>query len=52
LRPRRSRAGTRAGKKAGPPVHDDRVGRDFTATGPNQLWLTDITEYRTGEGKL
>ena len=41
-----------SGKKAGPPVHDDLVGRDFTADQPNQLWLTDITEHRTGEGKL
>ncbi len=41
-----------SGKKAGPPVHDDLVRRDFTATGPNQLWLTDITEHRTAEGKL
>jgi putative transposase len=39
-------------RKAGPPVHDDLVGRDFTATGPNELWLTDITEHRTDEGKL
>ena len=39
-------------KKAGPPVHDDLVQRDFTADGPNQLWLTDITEHWTGEGKL
>ncbi|MCO4699652.1 IS3 family transposase [Streptomyces sp. RO-S4] len=38
--------------KVGPPVHDDRVRRDFTASGPNQLWLTDITEHATGEGKL
>ena len=44
--------GRGSGKKAGPPVHDDLVGRDFTATGPNQLWLTDITEHRTAEGKL
>jgi putative transposase len=34
-------------KKAGPPVHDDLVGRDFTAERPNALWLTDITEHRT-----
>jgi len=40
------------GKKAGPPVHDDLVRRDFTADGPNRLWLTDITEHATGEGKL
>ena len=26
--------------------------RDFTAAGPNELWLTDITEHRTAEGKL
>ena len=33
------------GKKAGPPVHDDHVRRDFTARAPNKLWLTDITEH-------
>ncbi|SER97005.1 Transposase InsO and inactivated derivatives [Lentzea albida] len=42
----------RTGKKAGPPVHDDLVRRDFTATAPNRLWLADITEHRTAEGKL
>ena len=40
------------GKKPGPPVHDDLVQRDFTAQAPNRLWLTDITEHPTGEGKL
>ncbi|MEU6707352.1 IS3 family transposase [Streptomyces wuyuanensis] len=40
------------GGKAGPPVHDDLVRRDFTASGPNRLWLTDITEHATGDGKL
>jgi putative transposase len=40
------------GGKVGPPVHDDLVNRDFTAEGPNELWLADITEHRTGEGKL
>ena len=40
------------GKKPGPPVHDDLVQRDFTADAPNQLWLADITEHWTGEGKL
>jgi putative transposase len=39
-------------KKPGPPVHDDLVERDFTASGPNRLWLTDITEHPTAEGKL
>lgn len=47
--------------KPGPPVHGDllavvdvkgRVSHDFTASAPNQKWLTDITEHRTGEGKL
>jgi transposase InsO family protein len=33
-------------------VHDDLVRRDFTASGPNQLWLTDITEHPTDQGKL
>ena len=38
--------------KAGPPVHDDLVGRAFTASAPNVTWLTDITEHSTSEGKL
>ncbi len=49
------------GKKPGPPVHDDRCavvddkGRtrhEFSAEAPNELWLTDITEHWTNEGKL
>lgn len=40
------------GKKPGPPVHDDLVQRDFTAERLDELWLTDITEHRTDEGKL
>lgn len=49
------------GKKPGPPVHDDlcavvddrgRVRHEFSADTPNELWLSDITEHRTGEGKL
>lgn len=40
------------GKRPGPPVHDDLVRRNFTAAGPNELWLTDITEHWTGEGKV
>lgn len=39
-------------RKAGPPVHDDLVKRQFTADGPDQLWLTDISEHPTAEGKL
>ncbi len=40
------------GKKPGPPAHDDLVKRQFSAEKPNQLWLTDITEHRTDQGKL
>ena len=39
-------------KRPGPPVHDDLVQHDFTADTLNQLWLTDITEHHTDEGKL
>jgi putative transposase len=39
-------------RKAGPPVHDDLVGRQFTAAGPDRTWLTDITEHPAAEGKL
>ena len=39
-------------RKAGPPVHDDLVNRQFTASRPDELWLTDITEHPTAEGKL
>jgi hypothetical protein len=38
--------------KPGTPPHDDLVRRVFTADAPNRLWLTDITEHRTDEGKL
>ena len=40
------------GKKPGPPAHDDRVNRDFHADQANELWLTDISEHPTAEGKL
>ena len=39
-------------RKAGPPVHDDLVDRTFRAPATNVVWLTDITEHPTGEGKL
>lgn len=39
-------------RRPGPPVHDDLLERDFTATGLNEKWLTDITEHPTSEGKL
>jgi transposase InsO family protein len=42
----------RGARRPGPAVHDDLVRREFTAERPNQLWLTDITEHPTAEGKL
>ena len=38
--------------RPGTPAHDDLVRRDFTAAAPNELWLADITEHWTAEGKL
>jgi putative transposase len=42
------------GKKAkvGTRAHDDLVRRDFTAIAANTVWLSDITEHPTREGKL
>ena len=34
----------------GMPRHPDLVGRDFTATAPNQLWVTDLTFGPTWAG--
>ncbi|MEE3126107.1 MAG: IS3 family transposase [Actinomycetota bacterium] len=53
---KRSKAGT-----TGPPPHDDLlavvdehgvVRHEFIADGPNKVWLWDISEHRTREGKL
>ena len=33
-------------------MHDDLVDRQFTAAAPNAVWLTDVTEHPTAEGKL
>lgn len=47
--------------RPGPPVHDDlcavmdeqgRTRHEFTATAANELWIGDITEHWTNEGKL
>jgi transposase InsO family protein len=35
-----------------PAVHDDLVQRRFVASGPDQLWCTDVTEHPTSEGKV
>ncbi len=49
------------GRRPGPPVHDDfcavidedgRTRHVFAAESPNELWLVDITEHKTAEGKL
>jgi len=41
-----------SGKVPGPAVHDDLVQRNFTASRVDAVWLTDITEHPTLEGKL
>ena len=38
--------------KVDTPVFDDHVQRSFTAAAANELWLTDITEHSTREGKV
>ena len=49
------------GRRPGPSVHDDlcavvdehgRTRHVFAADAPNELWLVDITEHKTAEGKL
>ncbi len=47
-----TKKGRRSTKTPGPAVHDDLVQRDFSAPGPDLVWLTDITEHPTSEGKL
>jgi putative transposase len=32
--------------------NDDLVARRFSPDGPNQLWVADITEHPTGDGKV
>src|SRR5207302_1298807 len=47
----RSRAHKRWGIASGATA-DDLVGRVFIRERPNQLWVTDITEHPTREGKV
>lgn len=47
-----TRKGRRGHKRPGPAVHDDLVQRDFSAPRPDAVWLTDLTEHPTSEGKL
>lgn len=47
--------GKKKSRKASAPAtaaHDDLVRRQFNAAGPNQVWVADLTEHRTGEGKV
>ncbi|MEU3282705.1 IS3 family transposase [Streptomyces antibioticus] len=50
ISPRRDRRFTRRDPDADPAP--DLVRRDFTANGPNRLWVTDLTMIPTGEGPL
>jgi putative transposase len=44
---RRNRRGS-----TGPATEDDLVHRQFAVDAPDRLWLTDITEHPTAEGKV
>jgi putative transposase len=48
---RRRRRGTTIRDPAAGP-NADLVNRQFSVDGPNRLWITDVTEHPTGEGKL
>ncbi len=47
---RRSRGCTRRDPAAAP--NDDLVGRQFDPDGPDRLWVMDVTEHPTAEGKV
>jgi len=40
------------GAKVGKFAATDLVRREFTVSEPNRLWMTDITEHPTREGKV
>ena len=46
--------GRKQGKRRTPDLAPapDLLERDFTAQRPNQRWVADISEFRTGDGKL
>lgn len=50
ISPRRDKSFARRDPDADPAP--DLVGRDFTANGPNRLWVTDLTVIATLEGPL
>lgn len=39
-------------RRDGSQPSDDLVGRQFDPNEPNRLWVMDVTEHRTGEGKV
>jgi transposase InsO family protein len=47
-----TKKGRKQTKTPGSAVHDDLVQRVFSAPAPDVVWLTDITEHATAEGKL
>lgn len=47
--PRRART---TDSRHGYPIAPNRLGRNFTAQAPNQIWLADLTYIPTGEGWL
>jgi putative transposase len=42
----------RKASKPGTPSHEDLVRRQFNADASNTVWVADLTEHRTAEGKL
>ena len=42
----------RASRNSGVPTDDDLVNRRFNRDGLNELWVSDITEHKTREGKV
>ena len=47
--PRRTRT---TDSRHGYPIAPNRLGRNFAAAAPNQVWLADLTYIPTGEGWL
>ncbi|PKH14618.1 transposase [Pseudomonas sp. 43NM1] len=49
-KPKRRRYGSYLGEIS--PAPENLVNRDFTATAPNEKWLTDISEFQIPAGKV
>lgn len=49
-KPKRRRYGSYLGEIS--PAPENLVNRDFTATAPNEKWLTDISEFQIAAGKV